>query len=85
MHVGSVSQEDPLAEEMATHSSIFAWEILMDRGAWQTTVHRTTKRQTLLSESTHTHVTCLATKNIQGKVGTDRCHNPLKNFQISFA
>ena len=30
--------EDPL-EEMATHSSILAWENSMDRGAWQATVH----------------------------------------------
>ena len=27
--------EDPLEEGMATHSSILAWRILMDRGAWQ--------------------------------------------------
>ena len=26
-HVSSLAQEDPLEEEMATHSSIFAWEI----------------------------------------------------------
>ena len=26
--VGSMSQEDPLEEEMATHSSILAWKIL---------------------------------------------------------
>ena len=25
--VGSLRQEDPLAKEMATHSSILAWEI----------------------------------------------------------
>ena len=30
----------PLEEGMATHSSILAWRIPMDRGAWQTTVHR---------------------------------------------
>ena len=30
--------EDPLEKGMATHSSI-AWEMPMDRGAWQTTVH----------------------------------------------
>ena len=24
---------------MATHSSILAWRLLMDRGAWQATVH----------------------------------------------
>ena len=27
MQVQSLGQEDPLEEEMATHSSIFAWEI----------------------------------------------------------
>ena len=27
MQVRSLSQEDPLAKEMATHSSILAWEI----------------------------------------------------------
>ena len=27
MQVGSLGREDPLEEEMATHSSIFAWEI----------------------------------------------------------
>ena len=26
-HVGSLGQEDPLEEEMATHSSILAWKI----------------------------------------------------------
>ena len=36
----------PLEEEMATHSSILAWRIPMDRGAWQTTVHRVPKSWT---------------------------------------
>ena len=27
--------EDPLEEDMATHSSILAWRIPMDRGAWR--------------------------------------------------
>ena len=38
--------EDPLEEGMATHSSILAWRILMDRGAWQATVHGVTKSWT---------------------------------------
>ena len=38
--------EDPLEEGMATHSSILAWRIPMDRGAWQTTVHGVTKSDT---------------------------------------
>ena len=33
-----VGWEDPLEEGMATHSSILAWRILMDREAWRATV-----------------------------------------------
>ena len=32
--VRSLGQEDPLEEGMATHSSILAWRIPMDRGTW---------------------------------------------------
>ena len=39
MQVQSLGWEDPLEEEMATHSSILAWRTLMDRGAWRATVH----------------------------------------------
>ena len=42
----SLGSEDPLEEGMATHSSILAWRILMDRGAWQATVHGVTKSWT---------------------------------------
>ena len=35
-----LGQEDPLEEGMAICSSILAWRIPMDRGAWQATVHR---------------------------------------------
>ena len=41
--------EDPLEEGMATHSSILAWRICMDRGAWWATVHGVTKGQAQLS------------------------------------
>ena len=40
-----------LEEGMATHSSILAWRIPMDRGAWRATVHRVAKSQTQLSDS----------------------------------
>ena len=33
----------PLEEDMATHSSILAWRIPMDKGAWRVTVHRVAK------------------------------------------
>ena len=41
--------EDALEEGMATHFSILAWRIPMDRGAWRATVHGVTKSQTGLS------------------------------------
>ena len=47
--VQSLSWEDPLVEGMATHSSILAWRIPMDRGAWWATVHGVAKSQTRLS------------------------------------
>ena len=37
--------KDPLEERMATHSSILAWRIPVDIGAWQVTVHSVTKSQ----------------------------------------
>ena len=33
--VQSLGWEDPLEEGMATHSSILAWRIPMDKRAWQ--------------------------------------------------
>ena len=50
MRVQSLGREDPLEEGMATHSSILAWRIPMDRGAWWATVHKVTKSHTRLSE-----------------------------------
>ena len=44
--VQSLGWEDPLEEDMATHSSIPAWQIPMDRGAWRITVHGVAKSQT---------------------------------------
>ena len=38
--------EDPLEEGMATHSSIVAWRIPMDREAWQAAGHSVAKSQT---------------------------------------
>ena len=38
-----------LGEDMATHSSILAWRIPMDKGAWQAMVHGVAKSQTQLS------------------------------------
>jgi len=43
MQVQSLGWEGPLEEGMATHSSIFAWENPMDRGAWWATLHGAAK------------------------------------------
>ena len=44
--VQSLSQENPLEKETATHSSTIAWEIPIDKGAWQATAHGVTKSWT---------------------------------------
>ena len=41
----SLGWEDPLDEGMATHSSILAWRIPMDREAWWATVHGVAQSQ----------------------------------------
>ena len=57
MQVGSLCREDPPEEGTATLSSILAWRIRMDRGAWQATVHGghkesdTTERLTCMQPS----------------------------------
>ena len=52
--LGSLGCKGPLEKGMATHSSILAWRIPMDRGAWWATVHGVTKSQTLLRDAAHT-------------------------------
>ena len=49
----SLGQEDPLEEEMATHSSILAWKIPRT-GTWRATVHGVAKSRTRLSDVTFT-------------------------------
>ena len=44
--IQSLSWEDPLEEGMATHSSVLAWKIPMDKGAWWATVHEVAKSRT---------------------------------------
>ena len=52
--VRSPGQEDSLEKGLATHSSILAWRIPMDRGAWWATVHRVAKSQSRLRDQ-HFH------------------------------
>ena len=46
--VQSLVWEDSLEEGKATHSSILAWGIPMDRGAWWTIVHGVANSQMFL-------------------------------------
>ena len=48
--IRSLGWEDPLEEGMATHSSVLAWRIPMDRGTWWATVHGVTRRRPQLSD-----------------------------------
>ena len=53
--IWSLDQEDPLEEEMATHSRILAWENPMDRGVWRATDHGVTKPNVTEQVKAHTH------------------------------
>ena len=61
--VQSQGQEDPLEKEIATHSSILAWKILMDSKAWQATIHvvaesdMTERKQQYYCLTPHGHAT----------------------------
>ena len=48
--VRSLGWEYLLEKGMATHSSILAWRIRMDRGAGQALIHETAKSQTRLKQ-----------------------------------
>ena len=70
--------EDPLEKETATHSSILAWRIPMDRGAWWATVHGVAKSGIRLSE----RALFLGTWRIQMKLKT-RCLQFKSHFQLT--
>ena len=48
--VQSLIWEDPLEKEVVTHSSILAWRIPMDRGAWRAAIHGVAKSRTQPSD-----------------------------------
>ena len=50
--VQSLGREDPLEEDVATHSSILTWRIPTDRGSWWAMVHGVAESRTRLNDST---------------------------------
>ena len=54
--IQSLGWEDPLGEGMATYSSILAWRISMDRGAWQATYSPWDHKELDMTEIKHTAV-----------------------------
>ena len=54
LRVQALRWEDPLEEEMGTHSSILAWKIPMDRRAWWASLHGGRKSDT--SEHTNSNI-----------------------------
>ena len=60
--VQSLGRDDPLEKGLATHSSILAWRIPMDRGAWWATVQRVAKSQTLARDGVSREVPSSALK-----------------------
>ena len=78
--VQSLGGEDPLEEEMATHSSMLAWRVLMDRGAWWATVRGVAESRTRVSthsrreENVKTSLAAqwlrLCTANAEGMIST---------------
>ena len=48
----SLGWENPLGEEVATHSSILAWRIPMDQGTWGATVRAVAESDT----TEHAHI-----------------------------
>ena len=54
--VRSLGWDDPLEEEMKTHSSSLAWRIPMDRGAWRAMVHGATKESDTTERLTNNRI-----------------------------
>ena len=74
--VQSLCWEDPLEDlqysyhSSPLHSSILAWRIPMDRGAWQATVHGLVKSLIWLSDKAHTRSVLVLPRRLSGKEST---------------
>ena len=82
--VQSLGWEDPLEKEMATQSGILAWEIPVDKGAWQATAHGVAKSQTW-SSNFHKHTPQLSGDYIINGLSILYCGFSERNrFEIAF-
>ena len=70
--VRSLGWGNPLEEGMATHSSILAWRVSVNRGAWWATVHGVAKSQTQLSSEAQ-HSTYMWLGFLGGTGGKEPC------------
>ena len=86
--VWSLGWEDPLEEGIATHSSILAWRIPIDRWVWRATVSEVTKSWTQLSKHKadirlnaifYSHLDLEQTKDINGKAGEIRMNSAVNS------
>ena len=66
---------------MATYSSILAWKIAMDRGAWWATVHRDTKSWTQLKRFS-TQATSSASQWLSSKESACQCRRSKFNSWV---
>ena len=69
---------------MATHSSIFAWRILTDRGTWWVTVHGdaesdTTKRSTVFHRTQFTNSTSTSPIRVGNEDSAERQGDSLRS------
>ena len=76
--VQSLSGEDPLEKEIATHSSILTWKNPMDRGAWWVIVQGVAKIQTQLSTHTHRALTYYMVQSIYPNRSKERWKKEIK-------
>ena len=78
MQVQSLSQEDLLEEEMATHSSILAWRIPRTVESGGATVHGVAESD--MTEHTHTHIRYMMCKLFFPIIRSDQSHSRVRLF-----
>ena len=82
----SLGQEDSLKEGMASHSSILAWRIPMDRGAWQAASpwgHKELDRTEWQIHSTHINSVCMSISQFMALLFLFGIHTFVLSISIS--